>query len=324
MFYWIIISMVFIFFLWGEIHFLKNLGEMYSKKYETLEDECLNLSKEESYFKKEVDVLENALTGRFLFHDIARKIAPIVEEEKLLEIFCEEINSLGHIEDIKFCDKAMNSDYLQYKAENKDNGFICVKTKSQEVIEYLPCFAKLLQLCRERSSLYNRLQELSVYDPLTKTYNRRNFMKRFLEEFERVKRFKLNLSYLMIDIDYFKKVNDTYGHLIGDAVLIKVSQLININLREIDFVARMGGEEFVVILPQTDKSEAAKIAERIRLKIFDEEIKVFDESFNISISIGISSFPADTENQEILMEFADKALYKAKDSGRNKVCLFSL
>ncbi|MCK5493798.1 MAG: GGDEF domain-containing protein, partial [Candidatus Omnitrophica bacterium] len=227
-------------------------------------------------------------------------------------------------EDIKFCDKLMDSDYLQYKAENNDNGCLCVKTKSHEVMEYLPYFAKLLQLCRERGSLYNRLQELSVYDPLTKMYNRRNFMKRYLEEFERMKRFKLSLSFLMIDIDFFKKVNDTYGHLVGDAVLIKVSRLIKINLREMDFVARMGGEEFAVILPQTDKSEAAKIAERIRLKIFDEEIKVFDELFNISISIGISSFPADTENQEILMEFADKALYTAKDSGRNKVCLFSL
>ena len=324
MFFWVVISIVFIFFLWVEIYFLKNLGKLYSRKYEILEDECLTLSKEENYFKKEVDVLETALTGRFLFHDIARKIAPIVVEEKLLEIFCEEINSLGQIEDIKFCEKSMDADYLQYKSDYKDKGCLCVKTKSQEVIDYLPYFSKLLQLCRERGILYNRLQELSVYDPLTKMYNRRNFMKRFSEEFERVKRFKFNLSFLMIDIDYFKKVNDTYGHLVGDAVLKKVSQLIKINLREIDFVARMGGEEFAVILPQTDQSEASKIAERIRLKVFDEGIKVFDESFNISISLGISSFPKDTENKDILMEFADKALYNAKNSGRNKICLFSL
>ena len=320
MFYWVVIIIVFIFFLLVEIYFLKKLGEAYSSKYEILKDKCLDLSKEEIYLKKEVDVLENTLTGRFLFYDIARKIAPIVDEEKLLEIFREEINSLGHIDDIKFCNNLMDAEYLQFKTENNDKECICVKTKSQELVEYLPYFAKLLRLCRERGGLYNRLQELSIYDPLTKIYNRRNFMKMFFDEFERVKKFNFKLSFLMIDIDLFKKVNDTHGHLVGDAVLIKVSQLIKINLREIDFVARLGGEEFAVILPQTGKFEAVKIAERIRLKVFDEEINVFDETLKTSISIGISSFPEDTENQEILMELADKALYKAKDSGRNKVC----
>jgi diguanylate cyclase (GGDEF)-like protein len=147
-------------------------------------------------------------------------------------------------------------------------------------------------------------------------------MRRYLEEFERAGKFKLELSFLMIDIDYFKKINDSYGHLVGDAVLRETARLIKENIRDIDFIARYGGEEFSVILTETDKAGAIMVAERISSRISRERIKVFDENLNTSVSVGVATFPDNTIHSDVLIELADKAMYKAKVSGRNRVSWF--
>jgi diguanylate cyclase (GGDEF)-like protein len=126
----------------------------------------------------------------------------------------------------------------------------------------------------------------------------------------------------MIDIDHFKEINDIYGHLVGDAVLREMARIIRENIREIDFPARFGGEEFAVILPETDKASAIMAAERISSRVSRERIKVFDEVLNVNISVGVATFPQNTLYSDVLIEVADKALYKAKLSGRNRVCWF--
>ncbi|MBD3264476.1 MAG: diguanylate cyclase, partial [Candidatus Omnitrophica bacterium] len=144
----------------------------------------------------------------------------------------------------------------------------------------------------------------------------------FNEEFERAKRFGLDLSFLMLDIDWFKKINDTYGHLVGDAVLREVARVIKENIREIDVAGRYGGEEFAVFLLETDKAGAIMVAERISSRISREVIKVFDESLTTTLSIGVASYPQNTLYPDVLIEVSDKALYKAKVSGKNRVCWF--
>jgi diguanylate cyclase (GGDEF)-like protein len=197
-----------------------------------------------------------------------------------------------------------------------------VKTKSKAVIGYIPYFVNLLRLCLERIKLYGRLQEISIHDSLTKVYNRRYFTQRFSEEFSRANTFGLNLAFLMADIDNFKRINDTYGHLVGDAVLREVARLIQESTRGIDFVARFGGEEFAVILPETDKAGAIMVGERIRSRISMENIVVFDETLVINVSVGVAAFPQNTLYPDVLIETADKALYKAKTSGKNRVAWF--
>ncbi len=173
----------------------------------------------------------------------------------------------------------------------------------------------------KRVRLYQKIQQLAATDGLTQVFSRRYFLERLDEEFKRSARHNLCLSFLMIDIDYFKKCNDNYGHLTGDVVLKDLAALIKASVREIDLVVRYGGEEFSVLLPDTDKAAAAHVAERNRLSIAEAVFKAYDETVRTTISIGVASFPADAKEAKPLIDKADQALYQAKEQGRNRVCL---
>lgn len=322
MLFWIIILVIFVLFLAEEIFFTKRLQSKYKQRRKQLLNECASLNKKESEHKRQVDDLDSILSERFLFYDTARKIAPILDKKELFSVFAEELKYLGHIETVEIGVSSKKTKGLRFGLGKDSKDILYVETKSKAVAEHIPYFAKLLRLCLERIKLYEQLQQMSIYDSFTKVYTRRYFMLRFLEEFNRAEKFSLNLSFLMLDIDHFKKINDTYGHLVGDAVLREVARLIRENTREIDFVARFGGEEFSVILPETDKAGAIMMAERISSRISRERISVFDEILTVNISVGVSSYPQNSIHSDVLIEVADKALYKAKLSGRNKVCWF--
>ena len=167
----------------------------------------------------------------------------------------------------------------------------------------------------------NRLYEISVMDSLTNVYNRRYLEQRLGEEVAYSKRYAKPLTVCLLDIDFFKRLNDTYGHQAGDHVLKKVSALLSQALREYDIVARYGGEEFAVILPTTPKQKGASIAERLRASIADAEFTYKDKVIKTSISVGVACFPDDGETSESLVAASDKALYTAKEHGRNQVHL---
>ncbi|MBM3243495.1 MAG: GGDEF domain-containing protein, partial [Candidatus Omnitrophica bacterium] len=170
--------------------------------------------------------------------------------------------------------------------------------------------------------LYKKIQELAIMDGLTRVFCRRHFLERLNEEVKRSKKFKHSFSFLMVDIDKFKSFNDKYGHLVGDAILREVSKTIKETIRQIDFVGRYGGEELSIVLPETDKEQALLAAERLRYEIEKRKIKVYDEELKVTISVGISSFPADAGDSAAIVEAADCALYSAKRAGRNKVCAY--
>lgn len=177
----------------------------------------------------------------------------------------------------------------------------------------------------ERISRQQELEHLASTDALTGLANRRTFMLRAEQELARAKRYGNELSLLMADIDFFKKVNDTYGHQAGDIVLKKLADVFLLVLRDIDFAARFGGEEFVVLLPETNAVNALKTAERLRASVNGTQVPLQRGGMvNVTISIGVASYSTSGNNSiEKLIFRADKALYAAKEAGRNKVCLDS-
>jgi diguanylate cyclase (GGDEF)-like protein/PAS domain S-box-containing protein len=173
-------------------------------------------------------------------------------------------------------------------------------------------------------SLNAELEKIAITDYLTSIYNRRYFMERGVQEFKRAKRSKHPLSLLMLDIDKFKNINDTYGHETGDFALKQVVAALKKNLREIDILGRMGGDEFTVMLPNTSLENAAKLAERVRKDMENTVFQTTDESLTISITIsaGVSDFTDQTTNIDEMLRNADTALYQAKHSGRNCVIIY--
>lgn len=169
--------------------------------------------------------------------------------------------------------------------------------------------------------LYEEVEKLSIIDGLTGTYLRRYLTERLKEEVDRARRLKLTFSVSMVDIDHFKRCNDRYGHLVGDAVLKEIAERLKASVREVDMVARYGGEEFCIILPETTKEQALIVGERLRKSVEFKEVKAFDEKVKTTVSAGIATYPEDGEDAASLVEVADTALYKAKRKGRNRVCV---
>lgn len=198
---------------------------------------------------------------------------------------------------------------------------------SDEDLDLLLSFVFYATVALERSKFYHMSEELrkiSITDPLTNLLNRRYFFERISEEIERSKRDGKPFTFMMIDIDNFKKFNDSRGHLVGDEALRRVSRAIIHTIRTIDVASRYGGEEFSVLLPLTDKESSLIIAERLRQeveKIYFEKTEKLPE-INISVSIGLASYPLDAEDATELINHADKALYYAKENGKNRVILF--
>ncbi len=168
-----------------------------------------------------------------------------------------------------------------------------------------------------------QLKELAVKDSLTGLYNRRFYQDYLDREMPRVERYKHVLSLIMIDIDHFKIVNDTYGHPHGDEVLRVVAGIFIETVRKPDIVARYGGEEFVIVLPETDIKGAVVLAERLRKLVESQEIPFEDGSMKVTISLGVTTYNSinGKKSQEELMQSADKALYSSKQTGRNKLSI---
>lgn len=226
------------------------------------------------------------------------------------------------------------------KAYLKTKSLMCVPIKSQgavigvlEVInktkgkqftkEDLDLLMRLIDqaaLAIERSALYQKMEELALTDDLTKLFNTRYLNRTIDMEIQRSNRHHSSISLIFIDIDYFKDVNDQYGHLVGSKMLVEMGQLILKNLRSIDIVARYGGDEFVVVLPQTSAKSAIQIAERIRASV-EQNVFLKKEGYSLKVtaSFGIASYPENAKSKEELLRLADEAMYKVKYTTRNGV-----
>ncbi|MCM8776544.1 MAG: GGDEF domain-containing protein [Candidatus Omnitrophica bacterium] len=217
-------------------------------------------------------------------------------------------------------------------AEGRVNALLRVKGADDNDLAKFEVLAAHLLLQVKKVRLYEEVRELSITDSLTNVFVRRHFLERFEDELKRCSKYHLPLALLMLDIDHFKRYNDDFGHLVGDATLKEVAVLLRANLRHVDIIARYGGEEFIVVIPEARREGAHEIAERIRSSIARHHFKVYGVETRVTVSIGIALFTgeefpqsADGTNSAYALELirrADKALYRAKEEGRNRVVFY--
>jgi diguanylate cyclase (GGDEF)-like protein/PAS domain S-box-containing protein len=186
-------------------------------------------------------------------------------------------------------------------------------------LDLLASFAATASAAIRNAQLHAKVQKLAITDALTGLYNRRGFFELGPREIERALRFGRPLTAIMLDIDHFKVVNDTYGHSVGDQVLSNVATLCSSNIRKVDILGRYGGDEFSLLLPETDTFTANSVAERLRAIIEESGVMVDASLVKVTISLGVTRATADIEDLEALLRRADKALYAAKQGGRNRV-----
>ncbi len=180
-------------------------------------------------------------------------------------------------------------------------------------------FCSHIALTLEKIRLFNEIKMLSIHDGMTGVFNHAYVIGEVDSEIERAKRYDATFSLILLDVDNFKEINDSYGHLAGDFVLKSMAQLIEKNLRTIDMVGRYGGEEFIVILPQTDLKNAHIAGERLRQAVEATTFLHDDKMIQLTISLGVATYQ-DGKNTQSLIKIADDNLYRAKKEGKNKIC----
>jgi len=188
-------------------------------------------------------------------------------------------------------------------------------------LRLLTTLANQVAVAVENARLYEETEQLAVTDGLTELFNHRYFQGFLDRELSRARRYTRPLSLIMIDLDRFKSINDTYGHQAGDLVLQRVAAAVKSQARDVDLVARYGGEEFMVVLPETGKREAHALAERIRQSVREQKCQLADGStqLQVTISLGVASYPEDGSEKSELVDKVDKALYRSKTEGRDRV-----
>jgi diguanylate cyclase (GGDEF)-like protein len=189
-------------------------------------------------------------------------------------------------------------------------------------LQSLESVADICATAIQNAHYVERVKQLAYLDGLTGIFNRRFFELRFMEEIERARRYGTGMAVIMADIDQFKRLNDEFGHVLGDEVLRQVSSLFHQQLRKIDVVCRYGGEEFGILLTQTDAQQALSVADKLRKMVAGWQFPGVPRT--VSISAGTAAFPDHGTTRDDLVRAADSALYAAKQAGRNRVCLATL
>ena len=190
---------------------------------------------------------------------------------------------------------------------------------SQDDLVPTSLFAQNIANSLEKAHLYDEIRNLAITDQLSNTYNRRGLNEIGQHLLNRSKRMNEALAIMMIDIDYFKKINDEFGHLAGDTILVQLADAIKKSVRQMDIISRFGGEEFIILLPLTSPETAVRIGERLRENVETTKFSWQNHEISLTISVGIASYHANIEDLNSLIELADKALYLAKQNGRNQI-----
>jgi diguanylate cyclase (GGDEF)-like protein len=213
--------------------------------------------------------------------------------------------------------------HLAYKANAHD--YLTKPFNEEEVLTKLNTLHSIISNLKSLYYKNSRLQKLALTDPLTELNNRRYFQIQITKELNRAERYNNTLALLLVDIDHFKRINDTYGHLTGDEILKRVSSLLTNTVRKSDIVCRIGGEEFAIILPETDSEKAFLVAEKIRIA-FEKTTFIFSNfKLDITSSIGIALKTTEMSiDHTDFLDMADKAMYLAKNEGRNRTIIYNL
>lgn len=321
-----LVLVTFIFLMFVRSRFLRSVREKelallrLKEEYEKVSRECEKL-------KRDNTDLEKSVEATIALYDMTKDIRKILDEDLIFKLFKERISTFLKLEDCLFLksEPAVASDeqtVLPVVLENEPMGYLVVRGLAEQDREKFHILAQQFVSGVKGAFLFKKVQELTVVDSLTQTFNRRYFMERFQEEVSRCQRFKLKLSFVMADIDHFKEINDKYGHLAGDAILREVTGVLKENIREIDFMGRFGGEELSIVFTETDTVDTRYACERIRKAIESRSFRVYDEDLKVTLSLGLSTFPSHAQEAGTIIEKADEALYEAKEQGRNRVCVY--
>jgi len=270
----------------------------------------------------------------FTLYEITKEITKSLNEKEAFEIFKKKLREHVTFKECFFLDSISNEvkdlrkseDFFVITLQSKKMkiGYLAIERMLGEDKEKAMILGHQYALALRRVRLHQELEKIAITDSLTEVHTRRYIIERLNEELKRSRARNIKMSYLMLDVDHFKKFNDQYGHITGDQILREIGILISDNIREIDIAGRYGGEEFCVILPDTDRQGAQYAAERIRQAAEKASIKAYDTTVKVTVSVGTSTFPEDGKKLEELIDKADWALYRAKKHGRNNVCSFGV
>lgn len=296
--------------------------------------DVFSLKEEQEHVSRQRQKAEQESSEIFTLYELTKEINKKLYEQEAFEVFRSTLKAKIHFEDCRLIEAQgdrrkeipSGEDYLVFslKGGKQELGHIAIKGLEAGDQEKFIILAQQFAFALERIKLYQEVEKKAVTDSLTGVHTRRSLLGRLEEEILRSEAKNTALSFLMIDVDYFKRFNDKYGHLVGDQVLRSVSSLIKENIREIDFAGRYGGEEFSVVLPDTDSEGALYVAQRIRKSIEEASIEAYDATVQVTVSIGIASFPLDGKSSMELVDKSDWALYRSKKRGRNCVTAFGV
>jgi len=270
--------------------------------------------------KEDKKLVVKAKEGDIFDSWVLRHVSPLLVED-IRKDFRFDLDKLSE-QDTRLISSLISSPFV---SENRFMGILRLDNPrpgvfSQDDLRFLVTICDLGAVALENSELFQKTQDLAIHDGLTALYTKGFFIDRLNEEFKRTVRRNSALSLFMIDIDYFKKYNDQFGHTAGDIVLKNLSSLLVDALKDYTpLISRFGGEEFCVILPGLEKEKAVAIAREIRQKVEKAKIVLRRQETNITVSIGVSGYPQDAGEAEELIIKADRAMYEAKAQGRNKV-----
>ena len=309
----------------------RNDDKAYAKKagrYLRLQERYLSLVDSGSRIQSEKKLFKSAFDEIIALFDISKEITTYLDTDKVFASFSEQLRRHMDFEECRFFTDEADPEFradavLTLKLAGKPFGQLACRGVKEKDAEKFFILGQQFMLGMRRAILYQKVQEMATMDSLTHIFSRRYWFERSGQELARSLKFDYRCSCLMLDVDHFKDINDRYGHLVGDAILVEVSRIIRENIRQIDLLGKYGGEEFCLLLTETDTENAVLAAERIRAAVEAAVIRAYDESLSSTISIGISAFPGDAHELSGLIDSADSALYAAKQSGRNKVCVYT-
>jgi diguanylate cyclase (GGDEF)-like protein len=286
-----------------------------------------DISRQKHLLEEELAALYFSMSKTVKMYEVARDVVTTLDETELMDRFSADLKRLMSFEDCRLLPPespgalgVVAPDVVFPLADKETHfGFLLLKGIASGEHPYLGILVRHFALALKRARLYKTVQELAITDSLTGLYTRRYATERLKEECARSLAHGAPLSFLMIDVDNFKRCNDTFGHLVGDIVLVEIARRIRESIRELDLLARFGGEEFMVFAPNTSKEGALAVAERIRESMTRSEICAYDEKLIVTVSIGLAGCPGDALTPEDLLRKADQALYQAKKTGKDRV-----
>lgn len=290
---------------------------LFNKKKELILKELYGLEQDATEIKgQEINIIKGGLIQQFI--DTRRsqpfKVDDVWQNEKI----SEELKKISPLLRSAIISSLIIADELL--------GFIIIGSTEPnsltiQIYDFIKVIVPHVASAINNAKLYNQINEQAITDALTDLYNRRHFQDQYKYHFEYARRYSHPLSVLMIDIDNFKKFNDTYGHDVGDFVLKNIAKIILTNVRTTDIVARYGGEEIIVLLTETPKKAAKPVAERLVKAVGLKPFIMSDDfpELYVTISVGYATFPDDSYSAIDLVNMADKGMYKAKNSGKNQV-----